>query len=175
MLESSVDISEPDPLVIILEGETNPSCYGGSDGLIDISVTGGTAPYSYVWSNGSAEQDAEGLSAGMYSVVVTDANGCIITSIEFELEDPDPIELTADVTDADCAGGSDGEVTLTASGGDGDYTYWISTDDPSNKDKELIQELSYNEVKSLVHDVINQFKKIKSEYDADASSQSNNK
>jgi len=49
------------------------------------------------------------------------------------------------------------------------------TDDPSNKDKELIQELSYNEVKSLVHDVINQFKKIKSEYDADASSQSNNK
>lgn len=51
----------------------NVSAYGKSDGSIDLTVTGGISPYQYNWSNGSVEEDINSLSAGMYSVTVTDA------------------------------------------------------------------------------------------------------
>ena len=52
------------------------SCYGGSDGLIDLSVNGGIAPYAYQWSNAASTQDVSQLSSGIYTVIVTDANLC---------------------------------------------------------------------------------------------------
>ena len=56
------------------------SCAGGDDGVIDITVFGGTAPYTYSWSNLAATEDVFNLAAGNYSVDVTDANGCVTTS-----------------------------------------------------------------------------------------------
>ncbi len=55
---------------------TNESVYGANDGTIDITVNGGTAPYSYSWSNGSVNEDLFGLASGSYCVTVTDINGC---------------------------------------------------------------------------------------------------
>src|SRR5439155_12213542 len=71
----SVTIAQPAALVV---GETHVdvNCFGGSTGSIDVTVTGGTAPYSYVWSNEATTQDLTGLGAGSYSVTVTDAKGC---------------------------------------------------------------------------------------------------
>ena len=51
--------------------------FGFCDGEIDLSVSGGTSPYSYLWSNGETTQDIDSLIAGSYSVVVTDTNNCI--------------------------------------------------------------------------------------------------
>ena len=62
------------PVVTIL-GTTPESCAGTADGNIAISVTGGSAPYSYLWSNGSTIMNLTNLSAGTYTIVVTDANG----------------------------------------------------------------------------------------------------
>src|SRR5690606_13573405 len=96
----------------------NPVCFGSADGSIDITVTGGTAPYSYVWSNGQASQSANGLVAGNYSLTVTDANGCSITSETYILSNPDEIILTAPlVTDANCDSYEDGMVQLAVTSG----------------------------------------------------------
>jgi len=63
------------PVVASLTAKTDVSCFGGSNGSIDISVADGVSPYTYLWSNGATTEDISGLAAGTYSVLVTDANG----------------------------------------------------------------------------------------------------
>ncbi|MEZ4893193.1 MAG: SprB repeat-containing protein [Saprospiraceae bacterium] len=59
----TTSIAEP-PVLSLSKTKVNVSCYGGSDGSIDLSVSGGTSPYSYNWSNGATTQDIGNLSAG---------------------------------------------------------------------------------------------------------------
>jgi hypothetical protein len=58
---------------------TQVTCVGGTDGAVDLSVTGGTSPYTYAWAGGTTTQDRTGLGAGTYTVTVTDANSCTAT------------------------------------------------------------------------------------------------
>jgi len=73
----TITINEPDSaLLIAVQNVTNVLCYGGNNGSIDISVTGGTLPYSYHWSNNINTQNISAISAGIYMVTVTDAQLC---------------------------------------------------------------------------------------------------
>ena len=107
---ATVTISEP----IILSASTSVSdvsCNGLSDGSIDLTVTGGTQPYSYLWSDSSTDADPSSLVAGSYSVTITDANGCTTTA-SATVTEPSVSTLTVFNNGTTiCAGDS---VTLTA-------------------------------------------------------------
>ncbi|MBK8556401.1 MAG: SprB repeat-containing protein [Lewinellaceae bacterium] len=106
-----------------LSTTTTPvNCFGGSNGAIDLTVTSGTAPYTYIWSNGFTAQDPSGLTAGTYTVTVTDANSCTATA-SATVAQPTDIILTKVVTDANCYGSADGSINLSVSGGTPGYTY----------------------------------------------------
>lgn len=72
----------------------DPVCYQSQNGSITLTVKGGTAPYTYKWSNGATSKDLAGIGAGHYTVVVTDEDGCSYSE-SFILEDPK--ELTVDI------------------------------------------------------------------------------
>lgn len=70
-------ISQPaGSLAASLNATQNVLCFGGNNGTLDLNVNGGTAPYTYSWSNGAVTQNINGLSAGIYTVTITDVNGC---------------------------------------------------------------------------------------------------
>jgi len=122
-LIDSIEITEPTPIAISLDSaNTNdPSCVGGSDGEIDINVSGGTPNYTYNWSNAASSQDISGLMAGAYTVTVTDANGCTAT-FSTTLSNPAPILPNVTTDSVSCRGGNDGSATANPSGGSGVYT-----------------------------------------------------
>ncbi|WP_185113949.1 T9SS type A sorting domain-containing protein [Fulvivirga imtechensis] len=102
------------------------SCNGAIDGSIDIDVTGGTAPYTYNWSNGEITEDLSGIGTGIYSVEITDANNCITTINSIEITEPEVLSLTIDdQLNVDCNGNSTGSITLLSTGGTEAHEYSI--------------------------------------------------
>ena len=89
----------------------NVSCFGGNDGAIDITMNGGTAPYSFAWSHGPTSEDVISLSSGDYSVTVTDDDGCEIDST-FSVSEPLILNANVSSTNITCVGGNDGEITI---------------------------------------------------------------
>lgn len=103
----------------------NVSCFGIANGAIDVTVTGGTAGYTYDWSNSTSQKNLTGLIAGIYELTVTDESGCVSTQ-SFEVTEPDQIELeftTSSINNYSPAG----SVDLTVYGGTPDYYYSWST------------------------------------------------
>lgn len=102
--------------------KTDVTCPGGSNGTASVSANGGVPPYTYLWSNGATTTQITGLTAGNYSVTVTDATNCeSISSIN--VIDPDDIVLNFAVTNESFAGAGDGAIDLTVTGGTPGYSY----------------------------------------------------
>lgn len=76
----SIEIGEPDSLSLALMGIQDASCIDVADGQIDISILGGTEPYEFSWNNGGSTEDQLELLPGVYTVSVSDTNGCSIQS-----------------------------------------------------------------------------------------------
>jgi hypothetical protein len=102
----------------------NVTCYGGADGEIDITISGGWGGYTFLWSHGATTQNAFGLTAGNYSVLVTDSHGCTING-SWTVQGPNgALVLNGNVVrNVTCYGGNDGEIDVTISGGWGGYTF----------------------------------------------------
>ena len=119
----SVLITQPVEPLSLTSVVSNVVCFGQSNGGINISPTGGTAPYTYLWSNGAITEDIGNLSAGNYSVVITDFNGCILNS-SFTITEPNtPISAAASISNVSCFGGNNGSIDLTISGGVSPYSF----------------------------------------------------
>ncbi len=128
---ATATVTEPDVLVAAVLVNNNVSCNGGSDGTATASVTGGTAPYSYLWDDTDASTTASvsTFAAGTYNVTVTDANGCTATT---SVTITEPTVLSAStVVDANvsCNGGSNGSATVNVTGGTSPYRYAWSNGD----------------------------------------------
>jgi len=137
-------VDEPAELTATPEVTRNVGCFGDDDGAIDLSVSGGTGAYTYTWSNSlPAQQDQTGLAAGMYSVTVTDENGCTASATGIEVIGPtEALAIEAATTDVVCGGTATGAIDLTITGGVPDYTVAWS-DNNSNTDRTNISAGTY--------------------------------
>jgi hypothetical protein len=116
----------PIPAPVLVAFSVEPvSCFGGSNGRIQASVSGGVSPYAYVWSNGQNTPLASNLTAGTYSLTVSDANGCTISSTA-TVTQPSALALSVAVTPISGPGTNDGTATASVSGGTSPYTYFWS-------------------------------------------------
>src|SRR5690606_99568 len=116
-IDATYDLQEPGLLAIVYTKQ-NAFCYGGNDGSINLTVTGGTGAYSFEWSNGGATEDINGLIADRYSVTVTDEKGCKAYET-IEIDQPEELIVNYPVlfNQPTAAGRVDGWIEATITGG----------------------------------------------------------
>lgn len=124
------------PTAIATSTAVTPSTGGLNNGAIDLTVSGGTPAYTYLWSNAKTTQDISGLAPGTYTVTVTDSKGCTSTkSATVATGGSTPISLSFAITNT-TNGLNNGAIDLSVSGGTAPFTYlWsngASTQDLAN-------------------------------------------
>ena len=120
---SSSTVTQPTMITASIGVDSNVSCNGFADGGVTVSVSGGTGTYTYGWGTGASTASLTNLTAGSYSVAITDANGCSGFTLGTVTE---PTVLTLNVivdSNISCNGFADGRATASASGGTMPYTY----------------------------------------------------
>ncbi|RXM41795.1 MBG domain-containing protein [Flavobacterium sp. YO64] len=123
----NIMVTQPSAL-ILTSAKTNVACNGGSNGVASVTATGGAGGYTYLWNTGAKTAAITGLTAGTYSVTVTDDNDCSKTINNINITQPNAIDGTTSTTSVSCFGGSNGSASVTAIGGAGGYSYsWSPT------------------------------------------------
>ena len=123
-ITGNVTIGSPEPLLPDLIESTPATCFGGNDGTATITVMGGTAPYTYTWSDGQVGSTAVDLPAGVIQVTIQDANGCSLPSINITINQPaESVSVTMSGTDPSCFDSGDGTITAVATGGTPSYQF----------------------------------------------------
>lgn len=121
-VQRAITLTEPTP-VSVTSTITNVTCPSGANGVLRAIPSGGVAPYTYLWLPvNKTTATISGLTAGTYTVTVTDAKGCKHTSTH-TVGQPLPISISFFTTNVSCFSGSDGAVNTTVTGGTGPYTY----------------------------------------------------
>ncbi|MBN2682972.1 MAG: gliding motility-associated C-terminal domain-containing protein [Bacteroidales bacterium] len=117
---------------------TNPVlCNGGNSGSVMVTITGGTAPYHYEWSNGvitnssSNTDEINALTAGSYSVSINDANNCPAVAT-INITQPNALYDTLAINHVACYGNNSGSIVITVSGGTPQYYYSWSNGQTNN-------------------------------------------
>lgn len=124
-------VSQPDPFVFTYM-ESEPSCYGYSDGSIYLTVSGGVSPYSYFWYDNNSlligsNMELTNIKAGIYNVEAIDNMGCS-GNYSVAIGQPTPLELTITTNPVQCYGDPVGSITAGVSGGTPPYYYQWSTE-----------------------------------------------
>ena len=128
IVDTTIDLTQPINIPQINNYSTSDyngfdiSCTGFSDGWIDLDISAGYPPFTYLWSNQSNQDSIYGLSSGTYTVTITDSLGCLI-DLPIILEEPQNLDANTIVTSqyngfsVSCYGENDGSVSVTPSGG----------------------------------------------------------
>lgn len=112
------------PPISISANKTDVVCFAQNNGTANATVIGGTAPYAYIWSNGSSLSNLTNLASGSYSVTVTDNLGCVVSS---QLTVFQPSALIGNIATTPDDGSNIGAINLTPQGGTQPYSYLWST------------------------------------------------
>jgi gliding motility-associated-like protein len=123
----SVTVGQPASAVSVSCSKTDVSCFGGNNGSVSVSASGGTSGYSYLWNTGATTASVSGRTAGTYSVTVTDANGCTASCSVTVGQPAAALSASCSKTDVSCFGGNTGSVSVSASGGTSGYSYLWNT------------------------------------------------
>ncbi|HKK62245.1 MAG TPA: T9SS type A sorting domain-containing protein, partial [Bacteroidales bacterium] len=126
---TDITISQPEPLVSSLSSKTDVVCYGENTGSLEVTASGGSAPYQYSIDGGTTNQEDNGLfdalTADTYDVTITDANGCTTVHSNIDIAQPPIFDVIVNKTDVLCFGRDNGNFTLTGTGGTSPYEYSI--------------------------------------------------
>ncbi len=122
----NVVVQEPTQLTSVISGSTHNHCFGECIGTASVLAGGGTPPYTITWLGiGQTGANATNLCAGTYNVVVADSKGCTSTNT-VQINQPNEIQITGTTTDVQCAGGNNGVVSISVTGGTPVYQYvWL--------------------------------------------------
>jgi gliding motility-associated-like protein len=121
-----LNINQPIPMQVTVAA-TNSTC-GNSNGTASVDVVGGTAPYTFQWANGSTASTLSGLSAGAYSVVVSDANGCTYSDVAGVSNIEGPTTILSTITQCTCYGDQNGSAEVSVNAGTPPFSYqWTPT------------------------------------------------
>ena len=121
--DTTYTVNIPSQMNILIAG-TNNLCFGDTSGTIDVTVSGGTLPYSYNWTPAQGNiEDLTSLSSGTYSIVVNDANSCSVTA-SYTVTGPPLLTITnEETTDILCNGDANGTVKVEVNGGTPTYNF----------------------------------------------------
>ncbi|MDC0230876.1 gliding motility-associated C-terminal domain-containing protein, partial [Aureispira] len=119
---TTVTITESGLLTVVIDSTNNPSCNGTLDGNVFITVSGGTLPYNYIWSNAMTTEDLIGMASGNYSLTISDGNGCS-DLISTTLLEPTAISIIMDSSLNTACSDSSGMLHQTTTGGTGVFGY----------------------------------------------------
>ncbi|MBL7797743.1 MAG: HYR domain-containing protein, partial [Saprospiraceae bacterium] len=123
---ATVSVIQQGGLSISVTAQTPASCFGAADGALSVSVTGGTGMFNYAWVTGQNTPDLTGLSAGTYTLTVTDSDNCSNT-ISLEIQQPDLLLANAAATAMSAPGSNDGTAASSPTGGTAPYNFVWST------------------------------------------------
>ena len=119
IVTENITITEPTAINVI-STQTNVTNCNGNDGSIDISISGGTGSYTFLWSNGTTTEDVFNLNSGIHYVDINDINNCTY-SFNFTINEPAGITTTENIINVNCYGENTGSVTLNIIGGQAPY------------------------------------------------------
>ncbi len=122
--KDSVTITQPTPLTVTLNSAINPTCNGSCNGSISTTTSGGTPAYTYLWKpTGQTKANISNLCIGTYTLVVTDKDNCVDSSLVVTLTQPPAITALLTITEVTCNKSCDGKVIASVLGGTPGYTY----------------------------------------------------
>lgn len=156
-----IEVIEPDSILNVFPLLSRDTiCHGASNGFIDITPSGGYAPYSFHWGNEAMTQDIFNLPAGSYGLTMTDAGDCeFILPPYFIIESAAPITfVNSEITDVDCFGNQNGAIDVTFTGGWQPLEYqWVPSDGFPNPNIEDPSDLNGGNYILFVTDAVDCF------------------
>ncbi|WP_264789778.1 T9SS type A sorting domain-containing protein [Aureispira anguillae] len=136
----SFQLNAPAAPITAVANSNHPTCYGIANGNIALTISGGTAPYSVSWNNGSTGATNNNLAAGVHTYTITDANGCKLSNSITLTNGSSGITVSETITNSSCHGTNDGAIALTYNP---NYSYAWSTGDVGNSISNLVDN-NYN-------------------------------